>query len=292
MLGTDLVEVLSHSHQVVGAGRSPANHLKTSYHICDFTNPLKVSALLKAEKPEIVFHAAALTKVDDCEKLPKHEVYRQNKTATENIANVCSEIGAKIVLFSTDYVFNGNKSTPYLETDLRDPQSVYGESKMAAEEYLEKNNSNFIIFRLSWLYGIHGHSFPGAILKLAKNNSILPVVSDQRGAPTWTKDLAKWLRITLEKSKISWELKSQRIYHLANSGHCTWADFARLILQTAGTHNVSIKEISSEELGRPAKRPRNSVFDLSKIETDWGLSLRGWKDAYQEFYEELRKFEI
>lgn len=290
MLGTDLIRELVCSHQILGAGRNPAVHLQTPYFLCDFSDPASVVALLKTEKPDIVFHAAAMTQVDDCEKLPEQALLH-NTTAVKNISDACSEINAKLVFFSTDYVFNGQKRSPYLPDDARDPVSVYGKSKANAEEYLERNNNNFIIFRLSWLYGLSGRSFPKTILKLAKTNPSLSIVSDQTGAPTWTKDIAKWLRISLEKSKNNWMIQGQRIYHLANSGACTWADFARFILQTAEIKNICVKDISSSELGRPATRPQNSIFDLLQTHNAWGFSLRDWKEAYQEFYQELRKSE-
>ena len=185
MLGTDLCRELSaQSFSVTGVGLAPAEHLKVPYFQMDLSaagNPFE--ELLRSEQPDLIFHTAAQTDVDKCEQNP--ELARKgNLELTRYVADASKKINALLFFFSTDYVFDGNKKGEYLEEDIPNPKSCYGESKFFAERYIHENLSHYVIMRLSWLYGIWGKSFPRSILERAQYQSRFEVVSDQMGRPT------------------------------------------------------------------------------------------------------------
>ena len=227
-----------------------------------------------------------MTNVDGCEQ-DRDQAIRLNDQMTQTVAKVCKSAGAFLIFFSTDYVFDGTKKGEYREDDPIHPLNVYGESKARGEQQVREHAGAYAIFRVSWLYGVHGKSFPRTILEKAKQQSVFEVVNDQIGRPTFTKDLAAAFRDLLVNGSDSLKKMKGQIFHLANAGACSWAEFAAAILSHAGYDKVEVKPITSEQLTRPAKRPKNSVLNLSKAERVLGLKLRPWQEAMVEFINEF-----
>jgi dTDP-4-dehydrorhamnose reductase len=286
MLGSDLTAALKINHDVLGAGRNPAPHLGVRFIQRDLSQLSCALEICKKEKPEIVFHAAAMTNVDACEQ-DREEAMRQNHLMTAEIAKACRETGAFLIFFSTDYVFDGSKKGEYLETDSTQPVNVYGESKRAAEKSIHENKPSYAIFRVSWLYGLNGKSFPRTILERARQQNSFEIVDDQVGRPTFTRDLAAYFAQSLQDTSVLPKMNAQ-IFHLANSGTCSWAEFASWLLRRADFQAATVTPIKSEKLNRPAKRPLNSVFSLEKSRNLLGASLRSWQDAAGDFVKEFK----
>jgi dTDP-4-dehydrorhamnose reductase len=181
-----------------------------------------------------------------------------------------------LIHVSTDYVFDGKKQGPYLEEDPANPLGAYGRSKWEGEKRIREILPEACLVRTAWLYGRAGRNFVEAILEQANKRKRLRVVDDQRGAPTHTLDLAKALRAVAEG-----ELTGT--YHVTNQGSCTWLEFAEKILELAERKDVEVEPISTEELGRPAPRPRNSVLGCGKFEKATGMRLRSWPEALKDY---------
>ena len=215
---------------------------------------------------DLVFHAAAWTNVDGAEAEPD-EAHRVNVLGTRNAAS----LGAPLVYFSSDYVFDGQKDEPYVESDLPRPLSAYGRSKLAGEREVE---SGWIV-RSAWLFGPTGHNFLRTMLRLAAERDEVTVVGDQRGSPTYVGHLAEAVRelVRLE----------QGVWHVAADGECTWAEFASAIFEEAGIR-CDVRPISTEELGRPAPRPAYSVL---RSERPQAPHVPHWRDGLRACLEEL-----
>lgn len=287
LLGSCLVETLSVEHQVFGMDRCPSPANPQNPHLCkDLTHPQAMTEALEQSQPDLVIHAAAMTQVDPCESEPERAVLL-NETMTYRIADACQKAGAFLIFFSTDYVFDGAKEGEYDEEDALNPQSVYGKTKANAENYLRKNIQDFAIFRLSWLYGLQGASFPRTILnKAAEGQKKFQIVSDQIGRPTYVKDLAMGFKQIFHAGEKCHKILRRQTFHLANSGETSWADFAAYFLKKAGHADVSVEKIASEVLQRPAPRPKNSRLSLKKVEKLLGVHLRSWQAACDDFLKE------
>lgn len=281
MLGTDLVSVLRLEHDVHGVGRRSAPVFK-NYTSLDLTSSENTLRYFNQIKPDLVIHAAAYTRVDDCES--KHdEAVLQNVVVTKNIVEACNQVGAFLYFFSTDYVFSGQKKDPYLENDPIQPVNFYGQTKAQAEKVIQDFSNQFQIFRVTWLYGEKGNHFPGAILKQAALKDEIPVVSDQWGRPTWTDDLAQTFLRLLQNHKSDWVRYNKSVYHIGNDDVINWSGYARKILDQCGYLKTRIREITTAELARPATRPINSVLCLDKAKNELGIQMRPWQDALGEF---------
>jgi len=265
MLGKDLVPALSVKHQV----------LARDIEDLDITDQHRVQKEIEILRPQVVVNIAAYTNVDWCES-NKELACAVNADGARNIAAGCTAINARMIHLSTDYVFDGTSSAPYREEDPPHPLNVYGSSKLLGEHYIREILRDHLIIRTEWLFGRHGKNFVDTILQKAGKEENLRVVDDQRGSPTFTKDLSWALGQLLEK-------EGQGVLHVANSGSCTWYEFARRILQEKRLNNLLITPISSQELTRPAKRPANSVLDCQKLEQLLGKKMRSWEEALQEY---------
>jgi len=265
MLGKDLVPALSVKHQV----------LARDIEDLDIADQQRVQKEIETLRPQVVVNAAAYTDVDGCEA--KRELaFSVNAEGARNIAAGCAASNARMIHLSTDYVFDGTSSAPYREEDPPNPLNVYGASKLQGERQIREVLENHLIIRTEWLFGRHGKNFVDTILRLAAQQEELRVVNDQRGAPTFTKDLSWAIEKLLEK-----EVKG--ILHITNSGSCTWYEFARQILIEKKIDHVSIVPISSAALTRPAERPANSVFDFHRFENLLGQKMRTWEEALKEY---------
>ncbi len=244
----------------------------------DITSLDSVRRVLLTLRPAVVINAAAYTDVDGCET--ERELAMQvNGEGVAHLALTCREIGAKFVQVSTDYVFDGSKNAPWLEDDPMNPLSVYGESKLAGElnAFLAAEH---LIVRTQWLYGLGGKNFVETMLRLAGDKKELSVVDDQIGSPTWTVDLALAIRALVEKGCTG-------TYHAANAGSCSWNEFARTIFAASGV-DVTVKPMSTAELGRPATRPLYSVLDCGKLVRDTGFAPEDWRDALGKYLQARR----
>jgi dTDP-4-dehydrorhamnose reductase len=181
------------------------------------------------------------------------------------------------VQVSTDYVFDGSKTSPWVEDDPTGPLSMYGMSKLAGEENARTNPAHLVV-RTQWLYGLHGKNFVETMLRLAGEKDELAVVDDQIGSPTWTMDLSLAIRALLEKG-------CRGTYHAANAGSCSWNEFARAIFADAGLA-VAVKPMTTAELGRPAPRPLYSVLDCGKLTRDTGFKPQSWGAALRQYLQQ------
>ena len=241
----------------------------------DITDLSSVQRVLLTLKPRVIINAAAYTDVDGCQS--ETELALQvNGEGVAHLAMISKEIGAKLVQLSTDYVFDGGKGSPYLEDDPPAPLSVYGESKLAGEMNA-KFNPDHLIVRTQWLYGHAGKNFVETMLRLAAERSVLDVVDDQIGSPTWTYDLALAIRALIDKG-------CSGTYHAANSGFVSWNGFAREIFRLAGL-SVTVNPMSTEKLNRPAPRPLYSTLDCGKLLKDTGFVPEPWQEALKRYLE-------
>lgn len=289
MLGTDLTSELASYFEVSGVGLNSSS--QPNYLQADLSEPAIALSVLNQTRPQIVFHTAAMTDVDGCET-QRAEALKANYEMTRAIADACKTHNALLIFFSTDYVFSGNARGEIPENFERCPLSYYGQTKFLAEQYLEESAGAYIIFRITWLYGMHGKSFPRTILEKAASQQNFKVVDDQEGRPTYTKDLAEAIRKMLQSGIFQFENKRNTIYHLGNTGNVTWADFAAFILKAAGFTHCEVQKISSAELNRPAQRPSNSVLRLEKARTELGVSMRSWQEAVVDFISEFKNQKV
>ena len=267
MLGKDLLPLLSVKYEVLGR----------DIQDFDITDRKRVQEEIAAYRPDVVIHTAAYTDVDGCEG-KKELAFAVNGEGALNVALGCARVRSRMIHLSTDYVFDGRSETPYSEGNPPNPLSVYGKSKLQGERYIQEVLENFLIIRTAWLYGRQGKNFVDTILRLAKEKDELRVVNDQRGSPTFTKDLSQAI------SRMS-EEEFRGILHVTNSGSCTWFEFAKKILdlKLPSGRKVPVIPISSAELARPAPRPANSVLDCSEFERITGFRLRNWEEGLKEY---------
>ena len=243
-LGTDLVASANHAGLDV---------IATSHADLDITDRNLVSQKIASAAPEAIIHAAAWTAVDACESDIK-KAMAINSDGTANVANAARQIGARVIYISTDYVFDGTKATPYIESDIPNPQSVYGASKLAGERHLDLNQDSVV--RISWVCGEHGNNMVKTILRLAATSPTLTFVDDQIGSPTFTSDIAPVLVDFARESRTG-------IWHLTNQGTTSWFGFAQDVLRAAELDPNRVQPIATADLRpqRPAKRPANSVLE-------------------------------
>ena len=253
----------------------------------DITNRDRVMEVVKAYKPDVIFHCAAWTAVDDAQKVENRDkVYNINVNGTKNITDASIEVGAKMIYMSTDYVFDGTKEGLYNEEDIPNPKSVYGETKYQGEEEVRRNPNHFIT-RISWVFGINGKNFVKTMLNLSDKYQKITVVDDQVGSPTYTVDLAKLLVEMAQTDKYG-------TYNVNNEGYCSWAEFAKYIMESNGK-KTKIVPVTTEQYyenkdtTNVAYRPRNSKLDKSKLEEAGFERLPSWQDATKRYCKELSK---
>ena len=265
MLGSDMQKVLDNNE---------ANFLNKNE--CDVTDINNVKQVIK--DCDVVVNCAAYTAVDQAEKEPIL-AFKINEAGPRNLAMACRDIGAKLVHFSTDYVFDGNANLPYSESHKPSPKSVYGKSKLAGEFAVQTElPNNHYIIRTAWLYGKNGNHFGKTILNLAKTKDSLNVVNNQLGQPTWTQDLAK-LVVKIVESNID-----SGIYHGTSSGQVSWFEFAQRIFFLAGLDVSRIQPVSSSEFIRPAPRPSYSVLGHNSLDKQGIAPIRNWNLALTEAF--------
>ena len=240
----------------------------------DITDDAAVSRSIGEAKPDVVIHTAAWTDVDGCEANPE-KANEVNGRGTANVAQACEQCGATLLYVSTDYVFSGDKTEPYVEADVTNPINEYGKSKLAGEAAVRASGSKWIVARTSWVYADHGKNFLKTILKLAGEGQPLRVVNDQRGSPTFAADLGSAL---LDLASAAVARRAIGTYHLTNAGAVTWHGFARAILDLSGIA-AELVPVSSEEFPRPARRPKSSVLAEHRLADAGVPALSSWENA-------------
>ena len=249
----------------------------------DLSKPDTIKAVITSFMPAIVINAAAYTAVDKAET-DREAAFAANEQGVAVLAKSCSEIGAKLVHVSTDFVFDGSANTPYQEQSNTAPLGVYGESKLAGEQAITQSGCEFAIVRTAWVYSSHGGNFVKTMLRLMSEKPQLGIVADQKGTPTWAYGLAAacW-RIALSHA--------QGVFHYTDDGECSWFEFAQEIQRLAVqkgllSQAIPLKAITSNDYPTPAKRPVYSVLDKSKIKQQ-GVSVLPWQSQLETMLKEL-----
>jgi dTDP-4-dehydrorhamnose reductase len=245
----------------------------------DLSNLDQVRDVIRAVRPALIVNPAAYTAVDRAESEPEL-AFRINAEAPEVMAREAKTLGAAMVHYSTDYVFDGSKAGAYVETDATGPLNVYGKSKLAGEQAIAAAGIPHLILRTSWVYGMRGSNFLLTMLRLAKERDALNVVSDQIGAPTWCRTLADTTAVILAQARgdeAQWWQRNSGIYHLSSQGQTSWYGFTEAIVAAAGLE-CQLTPIGSDAWPTPAPRPRNSVLDTGKLRARF-CTIPQWDDA-------------
>ena len=260
-LGQELVEILpERGHEVVALSRSEL----------DVTVPAAVERAVEAHSPKLVVNAAAYTNVDGSET-ETGTAYAINALGPRNLAKACERRGCELLHVSTNYVFDGTSERPYEPFDLPNPISAYGRTKLAGEEYVKHLSNRWYLVRTAGVYG-EGHNFVRTMLRVAKERDVLKIKDDEFISPTYARDLAEGIAAVIETGLYG-------LYHLTNSGSCSWYEFAEEIFSLSGAE-VEVLPIPTSEYPLPAARPANGV-----LSTLGGPSLRHWREALADYLE-------
>lgn len=243
----------------------------------DLADADAIRTICRATKPDLIVNAAAYTAVDKAEADPA-AAFAINATAPALLAEEAKSLQARLIHFSTDYVFDGSGYEGWSEASATAPLSVYGQSKRDGERAIQASGCQALILRTSWVFGLHGANFMKTMLRLGKERDELSVIDDQYGAPTWTRHLADATALLAARPE------AQGLYHLANAGETTWAGYAEAIFAEAVKLGVisnapTVRRISTADYPLPAKRPNNSRLDCSRMQREHGIQLPDWRIA-------------
>lgn len=283
-VGVELQRCLAEAGEIIALGRDSV----------DLAHPEQLRAIVRSATPDIILNAAAYTAVDRAESEP--DLARSiNAVAPGVLAEEALRMGALLIHYSTDYVFDGSKTGSWLETDATNPLNVYGATKLAGEQAIQQVGGRFLIFRTSWVYGPHGKNFLFTMLRLGRERERLSIIDDQIGAPTTSSELAEATRdivmSVLRENADSMDGWSG-VYHMTCGGSVSWCGFARAIFERAGVlldgKKPEVAPISSHEYPTPAKRPRNSIMSNEKLNARFGISLAPWESALDHAMERLK----
>lgn len=246
------------------------------------SNPDRVRAAIQNARPEVILNAAAYTAVDRAESEPDLAM-RINGEVPGVLAEEAKKHNALLVHYSTDYVFDGTKSRPWVEGDPTHPLNVYGSTKLSGEQNIQQAGESFFIFRTSWVFSPHGKNFLLTMLRLGQEREKLKIVNDQRGAPTSALALANATRRIVDETVSDRFKERTGIYHMSCTGETTWCDFAQAIFQKSRAEKpwASVVGIPSSEYPTPAVRPLNSMLSNQKLSQVFGITLPSWQDALE-----------
>ncbi|MDR0311532.1 MAG: dTDP-4-dehydrorhamnose reductase [Acidobacteriota bacterium] len=270
MLGSELMTVFQDD---------PGGHESVGLDLpeIDIAMPESCREAVYGLRPDVVINAAAFTRVDDCET-QRELAMRVNGEGAGNLAAAAAAVDALFIHYSTDYIFDGRKTEGYREDDAPGPMSVYGKSKLLGEELVRRNSPKHMILRISWLFGANGANFIRTIVGAARKGNPLRVVSDQRGSPTYAKDVAgQTLKMTAAGCRGT--------YHVTNGGSCSWYDLAVQAVAWAKIPDISITPVASSEYPRPAPRPASSILVDTRMALEGLPRPRSWQDAAREYVE-------
>ena len=248
----------------------------TDFQEMDITNIENCQAVFAKHQPHFCINTAAYTAVDKAES-ESDKAHLINAVGPENLAKVCKEFDTILVHISTDFIFDGTSKVPYLETDIPNPKSIYGQTKLDGELAIQKNWEKHFIIRTSWVYSQFANNFMKTMLRLASERDNLSVVNDQIGTPTNAVDLAEVL-IVIIVSSFKFQVSSFGIYNFSNEGQCSWYDFANEIFHQKGI-KIDLKPIPTSAYPTPAKRPAYSVLDKTKIKSTFGVEIKEWQTS-------------
>jgi len=290
-VGGQLQRTLAALGKVIAPGRAEL----------DLSSPESIRNMMRTLRPQWVVNPAAYTAVDAAEK-DETAAFAINRDAPAILAEEAKKIGAVMIHFSTDYVFDGKKKTPYVESEVANPLGVYGASKLAGEEAVVASGAAHLILRTSWIYGATGKNFLLTVLRLAREREELRIVADQHGAPTWSFDLAAMTAALMTKINTQAARESRSlaeivaaasgIYHACNAGETTWFGFAEAALRIAQAREpqqrfARLLSISTAEYPTAARRPQNSRLDCTKLAQHFGLALPAWERSLAQVMEIL-----
>lgn len=252
---------------------------------CDLSRPHDLPGIIRDAKPDIIVNAAAYTAVDKAEK-EEELATLVNGTAVDIMAAEARQLGALLIHYSTDYVFNGTKDSPYTEDDPPNPINAYGRSKLAGERAIDQSGSDYLILRTCWVFAARGHNFLLTILRLARERNELSIVADQIGAPTWARHIADATALIVqracrERAKANFV---SGILNVAAGGETSWCGFAQAIVDQAMTHGLlrnrpKVRPIATSDYPLPAARPKNSRFAGQRLRKRFGIALTEWQQG-------------
>jgi dTDP-4-dehydrorhamnose reductase len=268
MLGFDLCNYLREQRHEVIEWDLP------EHDITDVNTSIAEARRLKLDT---IFHLAAYTDVDGSQS-HRAEAYKVNTLGAWTMAIAARDAGAALVYMSTDYIFDGAKMSPYIENDKARPPNYYGTTKLLGEQAIQRDARRHFICRTSWLFGRHGRNFVDTIIRLAQEKESIDVVEDQRGSPTYTKDLMRALALFIGS-------KDYGTYHVTNSGDCTWFQFAQEIVRLTGL-KAKVNPTTSDKYVRPARRPANSVLDNGLFQARYEYVMPTWQEALKAYLSE------
>jgi dTDP-4-dehydrorhamnose reductase len=283
-LGRELERAFKGFGSIIAANRS----------ILDLTQPEQIRAVVRRVQPDVILNAAAYTAVDRAEAEPKlaHAV---NAEAPRVLAEEARKRNALLVHYSTDYVFDGSKAEPWIETDPTRPLNVYGTTKLAGEQAIQGAGGEFLIFRTSWVYGPYGHNFLHTMLRMAEERGKLSIVDDQVGAPTTTMGLARATQMIVGgilTGRFGDRPEWSGLYHMSCGGSTSWFGFAEAIFAHAATQldvkTPELTAVATKNYSTPAARPRNSVLSNEKLGAHFGLQLPAWEAGLEEVMDILQ----
>ena len=246
----------------------------------DITNQLAVEQFVAENQIDGIVNCAAYTAVDKAEE-NKEQATTLNMVAPAYLAAAIEKRDGWMIQISTDYVFNGTKYTPYVETDTPSPDSVYGSTKLAGELGVTKFCKHSMIIRTAWLYSSFGNNFVKTMIRLGKEKSELGVIFDQIGTPTYARDLAVAIMTVINKGVVP------GVYHFSDEGVISWYDFTKAIHRIAGIHGCRVRPLHTNEYPTPANRPHYSVLDKTKIKQTYGIEVPYWEESLKECIEKL-----
>jgi dTDP-4-dehydrorhamnose reductase len=261
----------------------------------DFSRPEGLRTIVRESQVDIIVNAAAYTAVDQAE-IEESVAKAVNADAPAVLAEEAKRLNALLIHYSTDYVFDGKKTTPYIEEDIPNPINVYGQTKLSGEINIQTTGCRYLIFRTSWVYAPRGRNFVKTILRLADERDELRIVSDQIGAPTSARYIADVTSAIISKSNPAAMLSaipSSGIYHLTPQGSASWHEFAQFVLESRNkwdmknTNLPKLTPVSTEQYVTKAKRPRNSLLSCDKLEKNWLIARPHWKTLVQQCLEDL-----
>lgn len=273
-------------------GNVVALDVDSTEHCGDFTKPDAIAETIRSIRPDVIVNAAAYTAVDKAESEPEL-AFLVNAQTPGILAQEAEKLGAWLIHYSTDYVFDGSGGEAWKETDAPNPLNVYGASKLQGERNIAASCSKYIILRTSWVYAAKGGNFAKTMLRLAQERESLSVVDDQIGAPTGARLLARLTADVIPKAMQNPGLSG--LYHAVAAGETSWYGYARFVIGGARQRGVAIKvsdenvrPVTSSQFPTPAKRPANSRLDTSKLEQAFGIKLPDWQTGVAEMLDDIR----
>lgn len=285
----ELRRTLATLGEVVAVGR------RSAPHVLDLMQPEAIAPLVEQLRPDWIVNAAAYTAVDKAEQEPEAAA-AVNAVAPGLLAEAAARVGAQLVHYSTDYVFDGRASAAYKEDDAPNPQGVYGRTKLDGEEAIAKAGCDWLVLRTAWVYGARGGNFMRTMRRLAREREELRVVADQHGAPTWSRHIAEataQILAQLGNDRAAWH-RACGIYHLTSAGSATWHDFASAIVEHQRRHETiacrRVSAITTADYPTPASRPAWSVLDNAKLAATFGIRLPDWREALAQVQDDLETY--